>query len=83
MQEPFGAFTWYPANDQPSDEALYDIAVTVPRGLVAVAHGQLDDVDLGEASDTYRWRAAGALAATLPRGGCDCPTRIPRPPLRA
>jgi len=27
MQEPFGAFTWYPANDQPSDEALYDIRV--------------------------------------------------------
>ena len=22
MQEPFGAYTWYPANDQPSDKAL-------------------------------------------------------------
>ncbi|MFI5931430.1 M1 family metallopeptidase [Actinoplanes sp. NPDC051494] len=39
MQEPFGAFTWYPANDQPSDEALYDISVTVPDGWSAVASG--------------------------------------------
>ncbi len=30
MQEPYGAFTWYPVNDQPSDKALYDIAVTAP-----------------------------------------------------
>ncbi len=35
MQEPFGAFTWYPSNDQPSDKALYDIAVTVPPGWAA------------------------------------------------
>ncbi|WP_460493532.1 hypothetical protein [Dactylosporangium cerinum] len=32
MQEPYGASTWYPSNDQPSDKALYDIAVTVPEG---------------------------------------------------
>jgi aminopeptidase N len=39
MQEPYGAFTWYPANDQPSDKALYDIAVTVPGGWTAIAGG--------------------------------------------
>ncbi|GAA3456236.1 M1 family metallopeptidase [Dactylosporangium matsuzakiense] len=39
MQEPFGASTWYPANDQPSDKALYDIAVTVPDGWTAIAGG--------------------------------------------
>ncbi|NUR27232.1 MAG: M1 family peptidase, partial [Catenulispora sp.] len=39
MQEPFGAFTWYPANDQPSDKALYDIAMTVPAGWTAIAGG--------------------------------------------
>lgn len=47
MQEPYGAFTWYPANDQPSDEALYDIAVTVPAGWSAIASGT--PVDQGEA----------------------------------
>ena len=31
MQEPFGAFTWYPVNDQPSDKALYDVRITAPR----------------------------------------------------
>jgi aminopeptidase N len=39
MQEPYGAYTWFPANDQPSDEALYDIAVTVPKGWSAIASG--------------------------------------------
>ncbi|WP_432973012.1 M1 family metallopeptidase [Dactylosporangium sp. CA-233914] len=39
MQEPYGASTWYPANDQPSDKALYDIAVTVPDGWSAIASG--------------------------------------------
>ncbi len=27
MQEPYGAYSWYPVNDQPSDKALYDISV--------------------------------------------------------
>ena len=39
MQEPYGAFTWYPVNDQPSDKALYDIAITVPEGWAGVAGG--------------------------------------------
>ncbi|MFG2042031.1 M1 family metallopeptidase [Dactylosporangium sp. NPDC048998] len=39
MQEPYGASTWYPANDQPSDKALYDISVTVPDGWSAIASG--------------------------------------------
>ncbi|WP_026212327.1 M1 family metallopeptidase [Longispora albida] len=39
MQEPYGAFTWYPVNDQPSDKALYDITISVPEGWSAVASG--------------------------------------------
>jgi aminopeptidase N len=41
MQEPYGAFTWYPVNDQPSDKALYDIRVNAPRGWVGVSNGRL------------------------------------------
>ncbi|MFC7483955.1 hypothetical protein ACFQX7_33450 [Luedemannella flava] len=41
IQQPVGAFTWYPVNDHPSDEALYDIAVTVPKGWTGIATGQL------------------------------------------
>lgn len=39
LQEPFGAFTWYPVNDHPSDEALYDISITVPDGWAGVSSG--------------------------------------------
>jgi aminopeptidase N len=41
MQEPFGAFTWYPVNDQPSDKAFYDARISVPRPWVGVFNGQL------------------------------------------
>ncbi|KQW48379.1 hypothetical protein ASC77_06350 [Nocardioides sp. Root1257] len=41
MQEPYGAFTWYPVNDHPSDKALYDVRVTAPRGWVGVSNGRL------------------------------------------
>ncbi|MGH3658071.1 MAG: M1 family metallopeptidase [Micromonosporaceae bacterium] len=68
MQEPYGAFTWYPVNDHPSDEALYDIAVTVPDGWSGVASGQfLGAKDVGP--DTrFRWRSAdpvGSYVTTL------------------
>ena len=61
MQEPFGAFTWYPANDQPSDEALYDIAVTVPPGWTAIAGG----TPAGQSGTTFRYRSTDPVAAYL------------------
>ena len=33
MQEPYGAYTWYPVNDQPSDKALYDVTVHAPAAV--------------------------------------------------
>jgi aminopeptidase N len=42
MQEPFGAFTWYAVNDQPSDKALYDFTLSVPSPWVGVANGALE-----------------------------------------
>lgn len=65
MQEPYGAFTWYPANDQPSDEAIYDIAVTVPKGWTAVAQGGLAAVASGATGDTYTWRSDAPVATYL------------------
>ncbi|WP_169570508.1 M1 family metallopeptidase [Nocardioides insulae] len=41
MQEPYGAYTWYAVNDQPSDKALYDFTVTAPSPLVGIANGEL------------------------------------------
>jgi len=40
MQEPYGAYTWYPVNDQPSDKALYDFTITAPSPWVGVANGE-------------------------------------------
>ena len=61
MQEPFGAFTWYPANDQPSDKALYDIAVTVPAGWSAIAAG----TPAGQSGTTFRYRSTDPMATYL------------------
>jgi aminopeptidase N len=61
MQEPYGASTWYPANDQPSDKALYDIAVTVPAGWAGVASG----TPQGQDGNTYRYTSSDPVAAYL------------------
>lgn len=41
MQEPYGAFTWYPVNDQPADKAFYDFTISTPDSMVGVANGEL------------------------------------------
>jgi len=61
MQEPFGAYTWYPANDLPSDKALYDIAVTVPAGWSAIANG----TPAGQQGNTFRYRSTDPVATYL------------------
>ncbi|WP_107774087.1 M1 family metallopeptidase [Nocardioides sediminis] len=60
MQEPYGAYSWYPVNDQPSDKALYDISVTVPAPWSGVANGRLvststSSEDGGDVTTT-RWQ---------------------------
>ena len=61
MQEPYGAFTWYPANDQPSDKALYDVAVTVPPGFSAIAAG----TPAGVKGTTFTYRSDVPMASYL------------------
>jgi aminopeptidase N len=39
--EPSAARTWFPGNDHPADKATYDFAITVPKGLTALANGVL------------------------------------------
>jgi len=43
MHEPYGAYTWFPCSDQPSDKALYDATITVPDGWAAVTTGRLEN----------------------------------------
>ena len=56
MQEPYGAFTWYPVNDQPSDKALYDITVRVPSPWTGVANGRLVSRETEDGTTTTRWQ---------------------------
>ncbi len=61
MQEPYGAFTWYPVNDHPSDKALYDINVTVPDGWSGVASG----TPAGQTGNTFRYTSSDPVASYL------------------
>jgi len=65
MQEPYGAYSWYAVNDQPSDKALYDVAVEVPSPWVGVSNGEL--LSRTEEGGTTRteWRLDQPAAAYL------------------
>ncbi|GAA1769155.1 M1 family metallopeptidase [Luedemannella helvata] len=65
MQEPYGAFTWYPVNDHPSDEALYDIDVTVPKGWSGIANGQLTNTTENGDTTTFTWHSRDPVASYL------------------
>ena len=54
MQEPYGAYTWYPVNDQPSDKAFYDFTITAPGDWVGVANGQLQSPGDGRRQHRHR-----------------------------
>lgn len=65
MQEPFGAYTWYAVNDQPSDKALYDFTLTVPAPWTGVANGELRSrTESGGVTET-RWHLAEPAASYL------------------
>ncbi|WP_050346691.1 M1 family metallopeptidase [Arsenicicoccus sp. oral taxon 190] len=65
FQEPYGAFTWYPVNDHPSDKAFYDAVITAPPGQVGVFNGRL----VGRSDDggrtTTRWHLDAPASSYL------------------
>ncbi len=63
--EPDGADTWFPVSDHPTDKAAYDFRITVPRGLVAVANGDLLGRSTRHGWTTWRWRAREPMASYL------------------
>ncbi|MCX7620742.1 MAG: M1 family metallopeptidase [Acidimicrobiales bacterium] len=66
LAEPEGARTWYPVNEHPQDKASYDITVTVPDGLVAVANGELVADEQSPAGHrTFHWQMADPMAPYL------------------
>jgi aminopeptidase N len=65
LQEPYGAFAWYPSNDQPSDKALYDVAITVPKGWAGVSSGTFQGKATRGDATVYRWHTGDPMAAYL------------------
>lgn len=65
MQEPFGAFTWFAVNDQPSDKALYDFTISVPSPWVGVANGELTSRTDRDGTTTTTWHLAEPAASYL------------------
>lgn len=65
MQEPFGAHTWYPVNDQPSDKALYDFTLTTPAPWTGIANGELVSTTTERDRTVTRWHLAEPAASYL------------------
>ena len=65
MQEPFGAYSWYAVNDQPSDKALYDFTISVPSPMVGVANGTLDSRETSDGTTVTRWHLDEPAASYL------------------
>ena len=65
FQEPYGAFTWYPVNDHPSDKALYDAAISTPGDDVAVFNGQLVSTEQTGQGTVSRWHVDEPVASYL------------------
>ncbi len=57
LSEPYGARTWWPCKDDPSDKAdSVDIIITLPSEQIAVSNGVLlEELDLGDGRKKYHW----------------------------
>src|SRR4051794_24612313 len=65
MQEPYGAYSWYAVNDQPSDKAMYDVTIRAPKDMVGIANGVLRSRHVSGGDTVTRWRLTSPAAAYL------------------
>ena len=65
MQEPFGAFTWYPVNDQPGDKAYYDATITSNGGFTNVFNGAVVETETDGDTTTTSWHLEEPAASYL------------------
>lgn len=65
MQEPFGAFTWYPVNDQPSDKAFYDITWHTAAAWRGISNGRLVSDKVVNGERAMHWHLASPAASYL------------------
>ena len=65
MNEPHMAAWWFSSNDHPSDKALVDIAITVPKGKEVIANGALLKKSSRGGLTTWHWRAEEPMSSYL------------------
>jgi aminopeptidase N len=65
MQEPWGASTYHPVNDHPSDKAYYDAAITTPARMKGIFGGELVSRRVEGRRRTMRWRMTDPVAPYL------------------
>jgi len=65
FQEPFGAFTWYPVNDHPSDEALYDARIRTEGDDAGVFNGEFGGLSEDGAASVTSWHVDEPVASYL------------------
>ena len=65
FQEPYGAYSWYPVNDHPSDKARYDAQITVPAGDTAIFNGVMTSSVRTAKTSTFSWHVERPVASYL------------------
>ncbi len=66
LSEPYGARSWWPCKDIPSDKAdSVDISITVPSSLVAASNGTLTSAVDNGTTRTYNWHEGYPIASYL------------------
>jgi len=65
LNEPQGSPSWFPVNDDLTDKARYDFELTVPRGIEAVANGDLRDRSRSGRRSTFSWHGSEPMASYL------------------
>ncbi len=65
MQEPYGAYTWYPVNDQPSDKALYEVTVRAPAPWTGISNGHLTELTTDDDTTTTSWQLTEPASSYL------------------
>jgi len=63
--EPFGAQTWYPVNDHPTDKATYTFTLDVPGQFVGVANGVLTADSNADGRRVTSWEMTDPMASYL------------------
>jgi aminopeptidase N len=63
--EPQGSPTWFPANDTPTDKALFSLRITVPAGLTAVSNGNRVASWTSGGRTTSKWQMNSPISTYL------------------